>query len=59
MSSPVTSDKGKKRSQGVGHNYSMPLARTKQKAGKIAAAHRAQHNHPGTGSPIESIGGRK
>lgn len=59
MSYPVTSDKGKKRSQGVGHNYSMPLARSKQKAGKIAAKHQAQHNHPGTDSPIESIGGKK
>ena len=59
MSYPATSDKGKKRSEGVGHNYSMPLTRSKQKAGKIAAKWRKQRNHPGIGSPIESIGGRK
>ena len=59
MSKPVTSDKGKKRSQGVGHDYSMPLKRSKQKSGKIAAKWRGLHSSPGTDSPIESIGGKK
>ena len=59
MSYPVTSDKGKKRSSGVGHDYSMPTARSKQKAGKIAAAWKQQRPGGGTGSPIEKIGGRK
>ena len=59
MSYPVTSDKGKKRSEGCGHHYNMPLASNERKAKKITAGWNTLQAHKGTGSPIERIGGRK
>ena len=59
MSKPATSDKGKKRSTGVGHEYNMPLASNKRKAGKIKAKWQGLRTKKGTGSPIESVGGKK